>query len=159
MGVRGLCNGLGPAAFGLMWHFFGINIIGTEVGLQGKQNNITEIYLGGNYSEATASLQQTEDIFNVTEIYHIPAEQSESLLNMPGLPFLISSFSVILALILSVCLKSINIDESALERNQDNCSSNSDTAVNLYDDEKDRNDNHTNDNSSSPISIKPEQML
>ena len=27
MGVRGLCNGLGPAAFGLMWHLFGIDII------------------------------------------------------------------------------------------------------------------------------------
>ena len=26
MGIRGLCNGLGPAAFGLMWHLFGINI-------------------------------------------------------------------------------------------------------------------------------------
>ena len=142
-----------------MWHFFGINIIGTEVGLQGTQDNITEIYLGGNYSDTKTSLQQTEDIFNVTEIYHIPAEQSESLLNMPGLPFLISSFSVILALILSVCLKSINIAENDVERNKDNCSSNSDTAVNLCDEEKDRNDNHTNDNSSSPISIKPQQML
>ena len=27
MGVRGLCNGLGPAAFGLMFHLFGINIV------------------------------------------------------------------------------------------------------------------------------------
>ena len=27
MGVRGLCNGLGPAAFGLMFYLFGINII------------------------------------------------------------------------------------------------------------------------------------
>ena len=128
--------------------YIGINIIGTEVGLQGKQNNITEIYLGGNYSEATTSLQQTEDIFNVTEIYHIPAEQSESLLNMPGLPFLISSFSVILALVLSVCLKSIHIndDKNDVERNEDNDSSHSDTAVNLCDDDKD-----TNDNSSRPI--------
>ena len=147
MGVRGLCNGLGPAAFGLMWHFFGINIIRTEDSLQGGQANLTEIYLGGNFSHVNTQSQQSEN-FNVTEIYHIPAEQSESLLNMPGLPFLISSFSVILALILSVCLKSINIDESALERNQDNCSSNSDTAVNLCDDEKDRNDNHTNNDNS-----------
>ena len=27
MGVRGLCNGLGPAAFGLMFYLFGINIV------------------------------------------------------------------------------------------------------------------------------------
>ena len=159
MGVRGLCNGLGPAAFGLMWHFFGINIIGSEVGLQGGQANITEIHLGGNHSELNINNHQTEEIFNVTEIYHIP-EKSEALLNMPGLPFLISSFSVILALILSVCLKSINItNDDVAERNQDNCSSASETAVNLCDDDKDRNDNHTNDNSSSPTSIKPEQML
>ena len=159
MGVRGLCNGLGPAAFGLMWHFFGINIIGTEVSLGPGQANITEIYLGGNQSDVKTSNHQTEDLFNVTEIYHIP-EEGEALLNMPGLPFLISSFSVILALIFSVCLKTINIEERNVgERNQDNCSSNSDTAVNLCEEDKDRNDNHTNDNSSTPISIKPEQML
>ena len=153
MGVRGLCNGLGPAAFGLMWHFFGINIIGTEVSLQAGQANITEIYLGGNHSDVNTNNLQTEDIFNVTEIYHIP-EKSEALLNMPGLPFLISSFSVILALILSVCLKSINIESNVVERHEDNCSSNSETAVNLCDEDKDRNDNST-----SPTSIKPEQML
>jgi len=159
MGVRGLCNGLGPAAFGLMWHFFGINIIGTEVSLQGSQANITEIYLGGNYSHLDITTDQTEDIFNVTEIYQIP-EKSEALLNMPGLPFLISSFSVILALILSVALKPIKISKKVVETHQDNCSGNSDTAVNLCDDDKDRNDNHTNnDNSSSPISIKHEQIL
>ena len=152
MGVRGLCNGLGPAAFGLMWHFFGINIVGSEVSLQGSQANITEIYLGGNYSDPDINIHQTEDIFNVTEIYHIP-DRSEALLNMPGLPFLISSFSVILALVLSVFLKSINISENVVERNQDDCSSHSDTAVNLCDDDKDRNDNHTNDNDHS-ISIK-----
>ena len=27
MGVRGLCNGLGPAAFGVMFYLFGINIV------------------------------------------------------------------------------------------------------------------------------------
>ena len=27
MGVRGLCNGLGPAAFGIMFYLFGINIV------------------------------------------------------------------------------------------------------------------------------------
>ena len=154
MGVRGLCNGLGPAAFGLMWHFFGINIIGSEDSLGGgeRQANITEIYLGGNYSDVNIHNQQAEGIFNVTEIYHIPGE-SEALLNMPGLPFLISSFSVIVALILSFCLKSIHIkvDENDVERNQDNSSSHSDTAVNLCDDDKDGNDNHTNDNSSTPI--------
>ena len=154
MGVRGLCNGLGPAAFGLMWHFFGINIIGSEVGLQGGLANITEIHLGGNYSDLNINNHQTEDIFNVTEIYHIP-EKSEALLNMPGLPFLISSFSVILALILSVCLKSINITtDGGVERHQDDCSSASETAVNLCDEDKDRNDNST-----SPTSIKPQQML
>ena len=100
MGVRGLCNGLGPAAFGLMWHFFGINIIRTEDSLQGGQANLTEIYLGGNFSHVNTLSQPTEN-FNVTEIYQIPGE-SEALLNMPGLPFLISSFSVILSLILSV---------------------------------------------------------
>lgn len=146
MGVRGLCNGLGPAAFGLMWHFFGINIIRTEDSLQGGQANLTEIYLGGNFSHVNTQSQQSEN-FNVTEIYHIPGE-TEALLNMPGLPFLISSFSVILALILSVCLKSIHIndDKNDVERNEDNDSSHSDTAVNLCDDDKD-----TNDNSSRPI--------
>ena len=38
MGVRGLCNGLGPAAFGLMWHLFGIHIDNIDNGLETINN-------------------------------------------------------------------------------------------------------------------------
>merc|ERR1719348_310015 len=40
MGARGLCNGLGPAAFGLLFHFFGINIL-ADNDVSGKSFNET----------------------------------------------------------------------------------------------------------------------
>jgi len=137
MGVRGLCNGLGPAAFGLMWHFFGIDIINTELGQHKLHTNITEIHLGGNITA-----DDTEDLSSVTEIYDI-SEDSDVLTDMPGLPFLVSAVSVVLALILSVFLKSISVTQ---EEGGSDSSSNSHTAVNLCDDDKDRNAN-----SSSPL--------
>ena len=137
MGVRGLCNGLGPAAFGLMWHFFGIDIISTELGQHKLHTNITEIHLGGNITA-----DDTEDLSSVTEVYDI-SEESDVLTDMPGLPFLVSAVSVVLALILSVFLKSISVTQ---EEGGSDSSSNSHTAVNLCDDDKDRNAN-----SSSPL--------
>ena len=41
MGVRGLCNGLGPAAFGLMFYLFGINIV-EPVGMNSATNQTYE---------------------------------------------------------------------------------------------------------------------
>ena len=54
MGIRGLCNGLGPAAFGLMWHLFGINIHSEYTDTLPGAVNITraeeeeEVFLGSS---------------------------------------------------------------------------------------------------------------
>ena len=141
MGVRGLCNGLGPAAFGLMWHCFGIDIVGSEVNQPELHTNLTEIYLGGNFKNIS---DDTEDVINVTEVYDI-SENSDLLSSMPGIPFLVSAFSVILALILSVFLKPIavtatNNDIESSSNQETSSSSNSNTELNNCDDDRDRND-------------------
>ena len=105
MGVRGLCNGLGPAAFGLMWHLFGIDIINNDTGLETSSSNNTEVFLGGNYSISINDVQNMRNSSGeVISLHNGIASQ------MPGLPFLIISSSVVLALICSKFLENITID-------------------------------------------------
>jgi len=105
MGVRGLCNGLGPAAFGLMWHLFGINIVDNNTGLETISSNNTEVFLGGNYS---ISINDSPNMRNSSgEVITIDNDIASQ---MPGLPFLIMSSSVVLALICSKFLENITIN-------------------------------------------------
>ena len=136
MGVRGLCNGLGPAAFGLMWHLFGIDIIndGSDDTIS-ISNSTSDIYLGSNFT--LESLQKNyfvdqEKVIQLNEENPFEAVISQ----MPGLPFLIISICVLLALVCSVFLQNIQIDcndnqqvskKEDLENSQD--SSNSDVPL------------------------------
>lgn len=105
MGVRGLCNGLGPAAFGLMWHLFGIDIVNNDTGLETTGTNNTEVFLGGNYS---ISINDSPNMRNSSgEVISIGNDIASQ---MPGLPFLIISSSVVLALICSKFLENITIE-------------------------------------------------
>ena len=105
MGVRGLCNGLGPAAFGLMWHLFGINIVNNNTDLETISSNNTEVFLGGNYS---ISINDSPNMRNSTE--EVITIDNDIASQMPGLPFLIMSSSVVLALICSKFLENITIN-------------------------------------------------
>jgi len=105
MGVRGLCNGLGPAAFGLMWHLFGIDIVSTDPGLAASTSNNTEVFLGGNSSLSI----NNSPLRNSSEGDVISIDKGIAS-QMPGLPFLIISSSVVLALICSKFLENITID-------------------------------------------------
>ena len=107
MGVRGLCNGLGPAAFGLMWHLFGIDIVSTDTVLETNSNN-TEIFLGGNYSISINN--DLPNMRNSSESEEVISLHNGIASQMPGLPFLIISSSVVLALICSKFLENITID-------------------------------------------------
>ena len=116
MGIRGLCNGLGPAAFGLMWHLFGINIH-SEYKLPGAvAANITgageEVFLGSNLTQVTLG---SEDMV-AKEVIELDTSTREGMgyigTQMPGLPFLIISVCVVLALGCSVFLKPITIEET-----------------------------------------------
>ena len=102
MGVRGLCNGFGPAAFGLMWHLFGIDITKIENDVLETSVNATDVvYLGAS-----------DIIDDVTEFSAevIDIQERDSVISsMPGLPFLVISASVVLALICSVFLDNISI--------------------------------------------------
>ena len=144
MGVRGLCNGLGPAAFGLMWHLFGIDIINTDLSQLELQTNLTQVYLGSNHTDHVRN--ETSQLSTVTEVYDI-SSTTDVISTMPGLPFLVSAFSVILALVLSVFLQSINVgaDDVASDSIEETSSSNSQTAVNLCDDEGSSDANDAND--------------
>merc|ERR1712242_30094 len=111
MGVRGLCNGLGPAAFGLMWHLFGIHIDNIDNGLE-TINNKTEVFLGGNQS-------------SIKDLPHINSSEKVIQINdgivsqMTGLPFLIISSCVVLALICSKFLQNITIDSNSTNESSD----------------------------------------
>ena len=111
MGVRGLCNGLGPAAFGLMWHLFGIHIDNIDNGLE-TINNKTEVFLGGNQS-------------SIKDLPHINSSEKVIQINdgivsqMTGLPFLIISSCVVLALICSNFLQNITIDSNSTNESSD----------------------------------------
>ena len=114
MGIRGLCNGLGPAAFGLMWHLFGINIH-AEYTLPGAgAANITgageEVFLGSNLTQVTLGSEGmvAEEVIELDPI----TREGYIVAQMPGLPFLIISVCVILALGCSVFLKPITIEET-----------------------------------------------
>ena len=48
MGVRGLCNGIGPAAFGLMFHLFGINIVQPVASVGSATNQTFEMAVLSN---------------------------------------------------------------------------------------------------------------
>ena len=109
MGVRGLCNGLGPAAFGLMWHLLGIDIVRPELGASGG-NNTEEVFLGGNYSVS-------REITNSSGGAVISIDGGIAS-DMPGLPFLIISICVVLALICSTFLENISIDPSDVTTNR-----------------------------------------
>ena len=114
MGVRGLCNGLGPAAFGLMWHLFGINIVSTDTGLETSSSNNTEVFLGGNYS---ISINDAQNMRNSSG--EVISLQNGVVTQMPGLPFLIISSSVVLALICSKFLENISIDPVKINKTRD----------------------------------------
>ena len=110
MGVRGLCNGLGPAAFGLMFHLFGIDIIndGNDKDIA-VTNSTSDIHLGSNF---IMEQFETNFILNQDEVIQLNEDSpfQDIVTQMPGLPFLIVSFCVLLALACSVFLQNINID-------------------------------------------------
>ena len=111
MGVRGLCNGLGPAAFGLMWHLFGINIVSPDPVLADTSNN-TEVFLGRNSSLST----NNSPLRNSSEGEVISIDNG-IVSQMPGLPFLIISSFVVLALVCSKFLENITIDPRKTKNN------------------------------------------
>merc|ERR1719410_578910 len=92
MGVRGLCNGLGPAAFGLMWHLFGIDIIndGTDDS-KFLSNSTSDVYLGRNLTMKSLDRNYFVGQEKVIKINEENASE-EVISQMPGLPFLIISF-------------------------------------------------------------------
>jgi len=96
MGARGLCNGLGPAAFGLLFYMFGINIV-EEGGREGVvettpvNTTFSIINTGGNVTGVKEQISAFANIVNT----------------LPGIPFLIMSSCVIAALISALFLEDI----------------------------------------------------
>ena len=140
MGVRGLCNGLGPAAFGIMWHLLGIDMIKKT----GDENTTmvntsgSDIFLGLNSSFATT------DVINPTEVIHIQRSGLASV--MPGFPFLVISVFVILALICSFFLENVKFqDEENKSKAADSSNSSNSNCVPLAKESSDKSDNNAND--------------
>jgi len=119
MAVRGLCNGFGPAAFGLVFYLCGINIIGT---------------LDSNGVKTKATLLNSQSGTYGTFF----TEENNVFYDYPGLPFLLASACVVLALVVATFAKDISkgkvdIKETAvaIESNSTESESNSNTKVNM----------------------------
>jgi len=122
MGVRGLCNGLGPAAFGLMFHLFGINIAEHPSDMGDATFTITD----QNISDwnlpppmiINSTLFENEILSDeVSALSLITEEKKDTILSVisnqfPGFPFLIFSSCVIAALVASLFLKDIKKGET-----------------------------------------------
>jgi len=122
MGVRGLCNGLGPAAFGVMFYLFGINIVepvdSTGPSMYSNQTYETFLVANRTWEETTIGAEAEEEISII----------SEAVTNIPGLPFLLASVCVIFGIIASFFVKDITkgtIRDVESDENVDEPNSNS----------------------------------
>ncbi|KAI2810328.1 Hippocampus abundant transcript 1 protein [Blomia tropicalis] len=95
-GIRGLCNGLGPCAFGLVFNLFNVDL---------NSENSPPISLTQNLKNSTPNLLRNSSfsshiygILNSTNLfshhYYSPSEQL-----VPGPPFLLGAILVLLAII------------------------------------------------------------
>jgi MFS family permease len=88
-GIRGLCNGLGPALFGLLFWL-------SDVHLSDSSINIDPALAGDQATDIPANTNTT-----AASIPHLDKENRLFL----GLPFLIGAFPVVLALLVAFCIK------------------------------------------------------
>ena len=140
MGVRGLCNGFGPAAFGLMWHLFGIDITKVEIDSVEQASNTTTVYLGSENMDI-----EPEDLEFSTEIIDLENVESTLISEMPGLPFLVISGCVVLALICSVFLENISVSELESETKSKTANNN------------DEESQASSNNSEEPLAVETEE--
>jgi len=108
MGARGLCNGLGPAAFGLLFHFFGINILADDVpGAESLNETIS--------NNATLVNQLSSNLITLgVNSTVIEEEDGEVMTTMavivktlPGIPFLLMATCVLGAIVAALFLENI----------------------------------------------------
>lgn len=106
MGARGLCNGLGPAAFGLLFYLFGIDIAGESTE---AATNATAALANSTLAviDATAGIVHLGT--NTTHPGHLEENSVMAVMvsRFPGIPFLIMSVCVACALIASFFLENI----------------------------------------------------
>ena len=104
---RGLCNGLGPAAFGLLFHLFGINILADDLPATDGNLNAT---LSNN---ATVDIEPVGNIINFgLNSTSIEAEQGLTTLaviveTLPGIPFLLMATCILAAIVAALFLDDI----------------------------------------------------
>ena len=105
---RGLCNGLGPAAFGLLFHFFGINILADDVpGAESLNETIS--------NNATLVNQLSSNLITLgVNSTVIEEEDGEVMTTMavivktlPGIPFLLMATCVLGAIVAALFLENI----------------------------------------------------
>ena len=108
---RGLCNGLGPAAFGLLFHFFGINILADDVPGATTLNTTLS-------NNAAVVNQLSSNLIrlglNTTVIGEEGGEEGAGMTTMavivktlPGIPFLLMATCVLGAIVAALFLENI----------------------------------------------------
>ena len=105
---RGLCNGLGPAAFGLLFHFFGINILADDVpGAESLNETLS--------NNATLVNQLNSNLITLGVNSTIIEEEEREVMTtmavivktLPGIPFLLMATCVLGAIVAALFLENI----------------------------------------------------
>jgi len=107
MGVRGLCNGLGPAAFGVMFYLFGINIVApieTEIPASNQTYN-SLVLLNTTWQKTDIHAELEEGIIGTKEDNLLTT--SAYVREFPGMPFLLASVCVVFAIISALFVRDI----------------------------------------------------
>merc|ERR1719234_1723424 len=110
MGARGLCNGLGPAAFGLLFHFFGINIVADDVpGAESLNETISNnaTTLVNQLSSNLITLGVNSTIIEEEEEGEVMTTMAVIVKTLPGIPFLLMVTCVLGAIVAALFLENI----------------------------------------------------
>ena len=99
-GMRGLCNGLGPAMFGVIFYLFNVD-------LNDESKNVNSNI---NYNDMKLSLTNISDGVQLHNHNELGQDHENNFLTqfMPGPPFVFGSLMVVVAILVAVFIKEEN---------------------------------------------------
>lgn len=109
-GIRGLCMGIGPAIYGLIFHLFGVDLEGMDnmIPNNSNQNDITNNNNKFNNLKNGITLNDlTDENFNIKDLNEFIEKRSSFYGNkfMPGPPFLFAAISVFLSILVVLLIE------------------------------------------------------
>lgn len=98
-GMRGLCNGLGPAMFGVIFYLFNVDLNDESRRYQAQLDK--QIHIGNNSDVHMFNNNQNQDLMNS----FVSNNNNFLTQMMPGPPFVFGALMVICAILVAVFMK------------------------------------------------------